>query len=241
LRHTLMSKEAIIVEMEELSEKFKCLVLEHEKILSSNKLLRAENSILTSSNCSLKKYESGAPGDMQLAIQNEKLKDFTIIVDNFEFKVHKFLLMARSPVIAEMIVKNPDASMLQLLDISKPTFEEVLKFIYDDTLPTNIDITRDIFIISGRLKIEKLKNFAARKLINQVDEKNSFEMLVLANMYKHHGLRLRAFEELKKLFPEVELKQELAKEPEKVRMLLDTKHKWEKMTEYIEEKYKKVC
>ena len=60
----------------------------------------------------------------------KKFKDFSIKIEDREFKVHKFLLAARSPTLAEMIKNNPDADELQLVDISVEIFEKILKYLY---------------------------------------------------------------------------------------------------------------
>ena len=57
-------------------------------------------------------------------------EDFTIKIDEKEFKVHKLILAARSPTIAEMIENNLDANELNLVDLSVEIFEKILEFIY---------------------------------------------------------------------------------------------------------------
>jgi BTB/POZ domain len=143
---------------------------------------------------------------------SDSTKDFTITVKDQQFKVHKFLLIARSQVLAEMIENNPGASNLELKFIPLDTLQHLLDFLYDDTYPA--EGFNDIFIASGYLKIENLKNYAGLKLIDQVNAQNAFEMLKLANKYDHDGLRSKAFEFVKGMFPDRDLKDEMARNQE---------------------------
>ena len=73
-------------------------------------------------------FQKGLIGDLRRFMQNENIKDFTIIIDEKEYLVHKFLLAARSPTLAETFSNNPGVDSLNLVDISVEIFEIILKF-----------------------------------------------------------------------------------------------------------------
>lgn len=129
-----------------LTEKYgnikKCeKIKRNNKILSKPPEIPDESSILT---------------DLKKIIRNEKLKDFTVKVNDEEFKVHKLLLAARSSVFTELIENNIDAESLDLTDeISPEIFHQILKFIYTDELPqANI---LELLILANKYGIESLQ------------------------------------------------------------------------------------
>lgn len=157
-------------------------------------------------------------------ISNEKFKDCTVKLRDEKFKANKFLLAARSPVLAEMIASNIDAEIFNLFNVSAEIFREILNFINTDELPTddNIDFVQ-LFITVHELKIEKLKTFAIQKLIAKLNADNAFEMLDLSNEYEIKELRQKSFKEIKKMFGDGKLDENLATQKEKLAKLLKLK------------------
>jgi BTB/POZ domain len=141
--------------------------------------------------------------------------------------------MARSPVLADMILENPVAENLNLVDIPVKVFKIVLDFIYNDTAPPNDVNLIEIYAAAGRLAINELKNFTAAKLMDQVDEINAYEVLVLSNKYGSVNLMMKAFEHIKKIFPDKNLGDEFARQPDKIRKLLDMKRKMDEEFESL--------
>ena len=137
--------------------------------------------------------------DIKKYIQDEITKDFIIKIDDQEFIVHKFLLAARSATLAEILNKNPFIDSLNLANISIDSFKHILRFIYTDELPTADDADFvDLFDAAGRLKIEELKNFAGKQVLDKVNAANAIEIFNLSSKYEHKMLRQKSFEEIKK-------------------------------------------
>lgn len=142
--------------------------------------------------------------DIKNFLQNQNFKDFRIQVDDREFQVHKFILAARSPTLAEFIQQNPNADFLILDDISVGIFEIILMYIYSDELPgDNRDINYlHLYAAASRLDIVELKTFAASKVMDNINQQNAVEVLMLSNKHKHYEMKQKAFEEIKKSYPE---------------------------------------
>ncbi|CAG9811163.1 unnamed protein product [Chironomus riparius] len=122
-------------------------------------------------------------------------------------KIHKFLLAARSPILAEILKSNPEVENLNLVEISVEIFEIILKFLYTDELPgDNGTIVLHLFAAAEKLKIEKIKNFAGTKLINTIDQENALNILKLSNKYEHEELRQKSFNKVKKMYPKCDFK-----------------------------------
>lgn len=162
--------------------------------------------------------------DLQSAIKNEKFKDFKIKIGSNEFKVHKFLLIARSSSFAEMILENKNFDELSIEDIEVEVFKIILDFIYEDKIPENFDENSlKIFEAAGKLKLETLKTEVGNLLINSVNPQNSFEILKLASEFDHEELKRKSFNELKKYLHEEELSDEIMDNFELLKKLVETK------------------
>jgi len=144
--------------------------INNELLIKIHPTLKKENEELKAENQKLKS-KRGIFNDLTTFILDESTKDFNIIIEGQEFPVHKFLLAARSPTLAEILKNNPEVENLNLVDISVEIFEIILKFLYTDELPVE-DGTNfmQLFSAAGKLKIDELRNFAATNLIGHVEE-----------------------------------------------------------------------
>lgn len=164
------------------------------------------------------------------AINLKDLKDLTIKVSYMDFKVHKFVVMARCPKIADLILSNPKLNEVKLNDISIEIFEHILKFIYTDEAPNDPKIARKVFLAASYLKMQKLmditKNSAEECLMDEMKDKSLdflMEHFEMAIKNKSDNLKRKTFEEMHKFFPGKKLKRELLDEPEKLRKLIEAK------------------
>jgi len=163
---------------------------------------------------------NGIRMDIKRFLQDdETYKDLRININDREFLVHKLLVAARSPTIAEILRNNPEIENLNLADIPVETFEKVLQFLYTDEIQLDEGtIYSDLFAAAGKLKIDMLKDYAAKKLIETIETENALYMLELSNKYEHYGLKLAAFAKIKVEHPNIEFKDKWASD-------VDTLHK----------------
>jgi len=223
----------------------------HPKKYELFKDLRTENQLLKESKLKLQtepeqeklksseltdKLQAGFLNDLKAFTQDETTKDFQIQIDDHEFPVHKFLLAARSPTLAEILKNNPEVENLNLVDISVEIFEIILKFLYTDEL-TDDEGTNflHLFAAAGKLKIQELMNFAAVKIIQMITEENSLDILKLSNKYNHDEMRFRAFEAFKRKYPNANLKAEFAVDMDKIDKFIEAIKRKEEIDREIEE------
>ncbi|CAG9810390.1 unnamed protein product [Chironomus riparius] len=202
-----------------------CKLEENERTLSTeNKSLKAENQELQNKAAKIAKNQIKLQNEIQELVktknidnnkitlnsdikkflQNQNFKDFCIQIDDRELKVHKFILAARSPTLAEIFLKNPEAENLKLVDITPETFKIILHFMYTDELPGDEKINYlQLYSAAGRLEINELKIFAEPKAFESLNPENAIEILVLSNKFKNNEMREKAFELIKKAYPEV--------------------------------------
>jgi hypothetical protein len=225
LKDLRMSKKSLKQENQQLKEsKLKLTTeLEREKL---------KNSKIIS------KHETGIFADLQTLIQDDSTKDFQIQIDDREFPIHKFLLAARSPTLAEILRNNPEVENLNLVDISVDIFEVILKFLYTDELP-GVDGTNflQLFAAAGKLKIQELKKYAAMNLIDVINENNAIEAFKLSNKYAHEELKQKAFNEIKKMYPKYEFEDAWASNAEFVITFIEQFKKNEEEIRKLKEKF----
>jgi len=238
------------------SKLFQDLKQENQQLKDLNAVLSQQNVSFKNSNAKLQskleqekienfnltlQLQKGIVDDIRAYIQDETTKNFKIQIDNREFPVHKFLLAARSPTLAEILKNNPEVENLNLVDISVEIFEIILKFLYTDELPGE-DGTNflNLFAAAGKLKIEELKDYAAFKLMNQIDDENALDILKISNKYDHEALRQEAFKGIKKKYPNVELKDEWAADTEKLEKVFNIIKQREEADRKMEEEFKKL-
>lgn len=171
---------------------------------------------------------TGMLADIQKFINDDKLKDLTISVKGEQFKVHKFLIAARSPTLAAMLVESPAVNDIQLDDLSPETFKKVLDFIYNENFPVGYEKMMEIYAAAGKLEITELKDFCAEELVETIEDENALELLLMSNKYGSYDLKIKAFETIKQMFPEKKLKDELADDPETIKKMLFVRKKLEK-------------
>ncbi|KAG5670668.1 hypothetical protein PVAND_000916 [Polypedilum vanderplanki] len=187
------------------------------------------------------KHEAVIFGDFKTVMDDNDFKDFTIKTEYEEFKAHKFVLAARSPIFARVFKDNIHAECLNLLDISTKIFREILHFIYTDDFPQSTEIDYiELFKASERLKIEKLKMFSVKKLINKITSENAFEILILSNKYGYDELRQKAFEEIKKYFDNEQIDDALATQPDKLKRLVEIKRMKNELMKELENEFTSV-
>lgn len=176
--------------------------------------LKSENIRLTASNS-----KGGFFQDILAYIGNESTKDFAFKIDNEDFKVHKFVFAARSKTFRKILANNPHTNNLELSDISKEVFKEIMSFVYFDKQPSESTDARKMFIVASKLEIAKLREVSAEKLMKTINSQNLLEILKLAIKYNHQELKLKAFGEIKKVFPTAD--SQIVDQPEKLEKLME--------------------
>ncbi|KAL7013135.1 hypothetical protein ACKWTF_015213 [Chironomus riparius] len=169
-------------------------------------------------------------------------RDFKIIITEREFDVHKFLLAARSDTLYNIFLENPQIEELKLVDISEEMFEIILKFLYTDELPGD-DGTNylELFAATGKLRIDLLMNHAANKIKEKIDENNALDILKLSNRYNHFDLRIKAYDVIKSMYPDVDFQNSWSEDLEKLTKVLNFIKKKEEVMQKFEAELKDLA
>ncbi|KAG5669347.1 hypothetical protein PVAND_017235 [Polypedilum vanderplanki] len=164
---------------------------------------------------------------LQKIFADAAFKDFTINVGESSFKIHKVLFAAKSQTLSEIFKNNPEVQELNLNDISEVAFKAMYDFIYGEELAKDANHI-EVFAAAARFKIDDLKENAGKFLLDNINENNAYNVLVLSNKFNHEELRKKAFKVIQdKIFLDRKLNENLAKEHQKLKELIDVKKLFE--------------
>ncbi len=124
--------------------------------------------------------------------QNGKFSDIKIKVSSREFHVHRCILSLASEVFERMFLSDmieTRSNIIEINDISDEICEEMLRFIYCNTI-NNLDINAlDLLYAADKYAIENLKTLCIQSLIDTFTCETAAEMLIRANIYNSKLLK----------------------------------------------------
>lgn len=128
---------------------------------------------------------------------DETFADFTFVVEGKEFKVHKAILAAASPVMSRIFttdMRESRESVCKLDEIEPKIFECLLRFIYFGEVPDDIkDISIELYKAAHYYCIEKLKEICKQETHFNLSVENAMETCILACIYDLDELKVDAW------------------------------------------------
>jgi hypothetical protein len=150
-----------------------------------------------------------------------KFSDFVIIAEGpKEFAVHRSVLGTRSSGFAEMFENNFDQKELKIENLAAESVEQFLRFIYTGELSEKFN-TKEVFALAAKFKIEALKSYCEEIILQELDPSNAFKVFNLGQRYSSDEMKRQAFEEIKKMFPLIDLHENLINMPEEMKKVED--------------------
>jgi len=148
-----------------------------------------------------------------------------ILVKNVEFKVHRCILGISSPVFAAMFshedVQENKENQMEIIDFSAEAVREFLCFIYTKTAPESAANAMELYELAAKYEVKSLLTIAEDVILKNINNENAYEVLVLGNLHNNEYLKDDAFKELKNLFTDVKLSENLKDRPDDVKLLID--------------------
>jgi speckle-type POZ protein len=124
--------------------------------------------------------------DFNDLLKSQMCNDVVITVDEVEFKVHKAILVARSPVFAAMFQHNSkkqQSSRVDVPDMEHDVFREMLQYIYTGKADNLDGMAAPLLAASDRYGLTHLKTSCEHFMIKQISVENAFEQLILADLH----------------------------------------------------------
>jgi speckle-type POZ protein len=134
--------------------------------------------------------------NMLSLLEDEKHTDFKIRAGKMEFKVHKSILAARSPVFCAMLThENTEESrtgIMNITDVDGPVIKEMLKYIYSGYYSEEHDLAEDLLIAADKYRLDELKQHCERTLMKGIKFDNACQLLILGDIYCAKNLKENA-------------------------------------------------
>ena len=120
--------------------------------------------------------------DFGYLLQQGTHSDVTIVVEDKEFKVHKSILSARSPVFEKMFQHSMEENIrnrVRIEDLDSEVVHEMLTFIYTGNAPNIKDKVEALFYAADRFALDHLKILCEEELCSKLKTQNAVEILLL--------------------------------------------------------------
>ncbi|XP_058788568.1 speckle-type POZ protein-like [Phymastichus coffea] len=130
--------------------------------------------------------------DLGALLESEEFSDVSIIVGCREFKVHKAILAARSPVFLAMFkhnMKEKTESIVEIDDIDERVMRELLRFIYAERVDRLQEFAHDLLAAAEKYSLDGLKIMCEETLCGKLTIHNAADVLALADMYNADCLK----------------------------------------------------
>lgn len=132
---------------------------------------------------------------------NEELCDVTLHVQNEEFKAHKVILAARSPVFAAMFkheTSEKQTGVVNIPDCDPDSFRVFLEFLYSGKFERELHFRCFVHLykIADKYSVEELSEFCIENMQQNLKVENVFDVIAFAE--EHDNMKL--FNVAKKFF-----------------------------------------
>ncbi len=146
--------------------------------------------------------------DFEGLFESMKFSDVTLSVGGLQFRAHKSILSARSPVFAAMFehpTKEKLTDFVDIPDTETEAFQEVLRYIYTGRVSsTRMEEMPDrLMAAADKYLLVKLKQECENHLINKVSTDNCIEYFFLADHHSAENLMLHAYDLVRRFPAEV--------------------------------------
>ncbi|KAM6164717.1 speckle-type POZ protein-like [Rhynchocyon petersi] len=133
--------------------------------------------------------------DLGLLWENSQFTDCSLCVAGQEFRAHKAILTARSPVFRAMFEHEMEESIknrVQINDMDPEVFKEMMCFMYTGKAPNLDNMADDLLAAADRYALERLKVMCEDALCSNLSVENAADILILADLHSAHQLKSQA-------------------------------------------------
>ena len=139
-------------------------------------------------------------------LSNQTLTDVTLNVQNKEFKAHKVVLAAASPVFKAMFkegTKEHRDNYVVIRDIKKDVFEVFLRYLYTGQVDKLDEKCLDLLVTADKYDVQPLKEICAQHMAKNISVDNAVDILALAHRHSIDSVKTVASVYLKDNFFDV--------------------------------------
>lgn len=145
----------------------------------------------------LKVPECRLTKDLRNLLENTRFTDCSLFVLGQEFKAHKSILAARSPVFNAMFEHEMEESKknrVEINDVDPEVFKEMMRFIYTGKAPNLGKMANSLLAAADKYALERLKGMCEEFLCSNLSVENVADTLVLADLHSAEQLKAHAID-----------------------------------------------
>nr|XP_048283905.1 speckle-type POZ protein-like [Myodes glareolus] len=129
--------------------------------------------------------------------ENSSFTDCCLVVDGQEFRAHKAILAARSPVFRAMFEHDMEESRknrIEIHDLEPEVFKAMMGFIYTGKEPDLHSMAAAVLAAADMYDLERLKVMCERALCRDLSVENAAHTLFLADLHSSVQLKTQAMD-----------------------------------------------
>lgn len=130
--------------------------------------------------------------DLRRLLMAEQDTDLVLCAQEREFRVHRNILSARSPVFAAMFKHNMQESALMrvdIKDINAENLQELLRYIYTDRVDNLETLAQTLMAAAEKYQLPGLKAVCERSLVETITPESVATLLLLADQFQCDTLK----------------------------------------------------
>ncbi|XP_026676638.1 speckle-type POZ protein A isoform X1 [Diaphorina citri] len=127
----------------------------------------------------------------------QKFSDVTLYSAGQEFRAHKAILAAQSPVFMAMFeheMEERKHNRVDIADVDADVLREMLRFIYTGRSTSLDKMADDLLAAADKYALERLKVMCEEALCTNLSIENAAEILILADLHSADQLKTQAIE-----------------------------------------------
>ncbi|XP_051054954.1 speckle-type POZ protein-like [Phodopus roborovskii] len=132
--------------------------------------------------------------------ENSLFADCCLVVAGQEFRAHKAILAARSPVFRALFQRDMEESRtnrIEILDLEPHVFKAMMCFIYTGKAPDLHNMADTVLPAADKYGLERLKVICEDALCRDLSVENAAHTLILADLHSVGQLRMQALDFIK--------------------------------------------
>ncbi|XP_055452613.1 speckle-type POZ protein-like [Psammomys obesus] len=129
--------------------------------------------------------------------ENSLFTDCCLVVGDQEFRAHKAILAARSPVFRAMFeheMEEKQKNRVEIHDMKPEVFKEMMTFIYTGKVPNLYTMAAGVLAAADKYGLEHLKVLCEDALCRDLSVENVAHTLFLADLYSAEQLKMQALD-----------------------------------------------
>jgi BTB/POZ domain len=130
-------------------------------------------------------------------LTNQTLADVTLQCQEKNFKAHKVILAAASPVFGAMFkegTKEHEENNVIIEDIESDVFELFLRYLYSGEVGQLKEMHLDLFAAADKYDVQPLREICIRHMSTNISHRNAGDVLALAELHCIEPLKSLALE-----------------------------------------------